>query len=55
MENDWTVNKKRPNPTSEKGTDEDIYYCFRVTKDMESDTSKLTDALDELIKQMPRS
>lgn len=55
MENDWTVNKKRPNPTSEKGTDEDIYYCFRVTKDMESDTSKLTDALDELIKQMPKS
>lgn len=55
MENDWTVNKKRPNPTSDKGTDEDIYYCFRVTKDMESDTSKLTDALDELIKQMPKS
>ena len=55
MENDWTVNEKRPNPTSDKGTDEDIYYCFRVTKDMESDTSKLTDALDELIKQMPKS
>lgn len=55
MENDWIVNKKRPNPTSDKGTDEDIYYCFRVTKDMESDTSKLTDALDELIKQMPKS
>lgn len=55
MENDWTVNKKRPNPTSDKGTDEDIYYCFRVTKDMESDKSKLTDALDELIKQMPKS
>jgi len=55
MENDWTVNQKRPNPTSDKGTDEDIYYCFRVTKDMESDTSKLTDALDELIKQMPKS
>ena len=55
MENDWANYKERPNPTSEKGTDEDIYYCFRVTKDMESDTSKLTDALDELIKQMPRS
>ena len=55
MENDWTVNKKRPNPTSDKGTDEDRYYCFRVTKDMESDTSKFTDALDELIKQLQKS
>ena len=55
MENDWTVNKKRPNPTSDKGTDEDRYYCFRVTKDMESDLSKFTDALDELIKQLQKS
>lgn len=54
-EDNWNDYKKRPNPTSDKGTDEDIYYCFRVTKDMESDTSKLTDALDELIKQMPKS
>ena len=52
MKNDWTVNKKLPNPTSDKGTDEDIYYCFRVTKDMESDPSKFTDALDELIKKL---
>lgn len=50
MENNWADYKKRPNPTSDKGTDEDIYYCFRVTKDMESDPSKFTDALDELIK-----
>ena len=55
MENDWANYKERPNPTSDKGTDEDKYYCFRVTKDMESDTSKFTDALDELIKQMPKS
>ena len=53
MENDWANYKKRPNPTSDKGTDEDIYYCFRVTKDMESDPSKFTDALNELINQMP--
>jgi hypothetical protein len=52
MENDWADYKKRPNPTSDKGTDEDIYYCFRVTKDMESDPSKFTDALDELIKKL---
>lgn len=52
MENDWADFKKRPNPTNDKGTDEDIYYCFRVTKDMESDPSKFTDALDELIKKL---
>ena len=52
MENDWADLKKRPNPTNDKCTDEDIYYCFRVTKDMESDPSKFTDALDELIKKL---
>ena len=51
MENDWAHDKERPNPTSDKGTDEDRYYCFRVTKDMESDESKFIGALDELIKQ----
>lgn len=50
-EDNWNDYKKRPNPTSDK--DEDIYYCFRVTKDMESDPSKFTDALNELINQMP--
>ena len=49
MKNDWTVNKKLPNPTSDKGTDEDIYYCFRVTKDMECDTSKFIEVLNKLI------
>ena len=51
-EDNWNDYKKRPNPTSDKGTDEDIYYCFRVTKDMESDPSKFTHALDELIKKL---
>ena len=50
MDNNWSDYKKRPNPTTDKGTDEDIHYCFRVTKDMEADTSKFTDALDNLIK-----
>lgn len=50
MENDWADFKKRPNPTNDKCTDEDIYYCFQVTKDMESDPSKFTDALVNLVK-----
>lgn len=50
MENEWKDYKKRPNPTTDKDTDEDKYYCFNVTKDMESDTSKFTHALDNLIK-----
>jgi hypothetical protein len=49
MENDWEYYKKRPNPTSDKGTDEDIYYCFRVTPDMESNTSLFIEELDRLI------
>lgn len=49
MEDNRGEYKKRPNPTSDKGTDEDIYYCFRVTKDMECDTSKFIEALNKLI------
>ena len=33
MENDWADYKKRLNPTSDKGTDEDNYFCFRVKDD----------------------
>ena len=54
-EDNWTDYKKRPNPTSDKGTDEDIYYCFRVTQEMASDTSHFTEALDNLIKQSQKS
>lgn len=50
MDNDWADFKKRPNPTNDKCTDEDIYYCFRVTKDMDSDPSKFTDVLVNLVK-----
>ena len=49
MENDWADYKKRLNPTSDKGTDEDNYYCFRVTEDMESNTSLFIEELDRLI------
>ncbi len=55
MENDWADYKKRPNPTSDIGTDEDIYYCFRVTEDMECNTDKFIEALNILIKQLPQS
>ena len=51
-EDNWNDYKKRPNPTSDKGTDEDIYYCFRVTKDMENDTSQFMNALNKLIEQL---
>ena len=54
-EDNWNDYKKRPNPTSDKGTDEDIYYCFRVTQEMASDTSHFTEALDNLIKQSQKS
>lgn len=49
MKNEWTDYKKRPNPTSDKGTEEDSHYCFRVTKEMEEEVSKFTEALDKLI------
>jgi hypothetical protein len=38
MEKGWPDRKNRPNPTNDKGTDEDKYYCFlvddRMTKDI---------------------
>lgn len=48
-EDNWNDYEKRPNPTTEKNTDEDTYYCFRVTKEMEEEVSIFTDALDKLI------
>lgn len=49
MENDWADYKKRPNPTCDKGTDEDNYYCFKVDETDSSDS--FVDKLDNLIKQ----
>ena len=48
-EDNWNDYKKRPNPTTDKKTDEDTYYCFRVTKEMEEEVSRFTRALVELI------
>ena len=55
MEKDWADYKKRPNPTSDKCTDEDNYYCFRVTEDMKSNPLKFRDALNKLIEQLQKS
>ena len=48
MENDWN-GYKRPNPTSDKGTNEDNYYCFKVDETDSSDS--FVEKLDNLIKQ----
>jgi len=50
-EDNWNDYKKRTKPTTDKKTDEDTHYCFRVTKEMESDPTKFTDALDRLINE----
>lgn len=51
MENKWTDYKKRSNPTNGKGTDEDNYYCFRVSSEMVENTTLFTDELNKLIEQ----
>lgn len=48
MEDDWGNYKPRSNPTTDKGTDEDKYYCFSVSTEKETDTS-FTKKLNELI------
>lgn len=50
-EENWNGYKKRPNPTTDKGTEEDTHYCFRVTKEMEKDTSLFTKELDRIINE----
>ena len=49
MENDWADYKKRPNPTFDKNTDEDKYYCFKV--DAAATPDSFIKELDSLIKQ----
>lgn len=51
MEENWGNYKKRPNQTTDKSTEEDTYYCFRVTKEMEKDTSLFTKELDRIINE----
>ena len=45
MEDEWNDYKKRLNPTSGKGTDEDEYYCFRVTGNDVDDFKRQLDTL----------
>ena len=49
MEENWKDYKKRTNPTTEKNTDEDTHYCFRVTSKMETGISLFEDKLKALI------
>ena len=49
MEDNWNDYKKRANPTTEKNTEEDEWYCFRVTPEMEKNTNLFITALDRLI------
>ena len=51
MKNNWENYKPRTIKIVSKGTDEDNFYCFRVTKEMESDTSLFAKELDRLIAQ----
>ena len=48
-EYDWVNRKKRQVPTTNKGTDEDTYFCFRVTNDMHP--NEFLTQLDHLIYQ----
>lgn len=49
MEADWKYFKKRANPTNDKGTDEDEYYCFRV--DDKTTSEAFIESLKKLIKE----
>lgn len=49
MEEKWNDYKKRANPTTEKNTEEDEWYCFRVTPKMEEYTTLFTEELYRLI------
>ncbi|MBO7125075.1 MAG: DUF262 domain-containing protein [Bacteroidales bacterium] len=50
-EDNWNDYKKRTNST----TEEDTYYCFKVTPEMESNPKKFTDALEQLIDDSTKS
>lgn len=51
MEDDWAYNKKQQDPQIEGQPDNINYYCFKMTKEMETDTSLFTKQLDCLIAQ----
>lgn len=49
MGDNWTVYKKRKNPTNDKGTEENTHFCFRV--DENTTPESFTGMLDDLIAQ----
>ncbi len=49
MKENWSNYEERPNPTTDKGTDDDDYYCFRVNDKMT--TKDFVVALENLIMQ----
>lgn len=51
MEDDWADYKKQQDPQIEGQPDNINYYCFKMTKEMETDTSLFTKQLDCLIAQ----
>lgn len=53
MKDNWTEYKKRPNPTYDKGTDEDTHYCFRVEDGMTPE--QFLNKLDDLINEQKNS
>ena len=50
MKDNWTEYKKRPNPTYDKGTEEDTHYCFRVEDG--TDSQAFLESLNNLIKDL---
>jgi hypothetical protein len=50
-EENWNDYKRRAKPTTDKNSDEDTHYCFRVTQEMEQDTSLFINELKRLIKE----
>lgn len=49
MEDNWADYKKRPNPSADIKTDEDMYYCFRVYENTTTESFK--QELEKLIAQ----
>lgn len=50
MKDNWTEYKKRPNPTYDKGTEEDTHYCFKVEDG--TDSQVFLESLNNLIKDL---
>lgn len=51
MKSDWKDYLKRGEPTYDKKTDEDKYYCFNVSHEMSKDTTLFTKELERIAKE----